>query len=209
MTRLADIQAEQIAKAEIKASLLGRKCWYAYAGFGNTPRIVLGRKLPRGPEELAVQARLAARRAARGVKTPKEDALTRTWIRSRGDSELLIWCSWRLDDANGPATSSDDNPERCEAAIRQLIGHTVRAVDIAGLWDLRIVFNGGFVLSALPDHVGPEASFDGNWEVWRPEQAYLIGTDLTCKVIDPENRPMQLAPRRGRWKVASGPKSSK
>jgi len=184
MTRSAHIQAEQLAEAEIKSSLLGRKCWYAYTSVGNTPKLVLGRKVPRDAEDLAARAKLAARRESRGVARHDPDV----WERCQGESELLVWCSWRLDDAKGPVTSWDDEPQRCEDGIRGLIGHGVRNVEIGAGWNLRVDFASGLVLSVLPDHVGPSASFDGNWELWRPDQAYLIGTDLTCEVIDRENR---------------------
>jgi hypothetical protein len=197
MTRCDHIQAEQLAEAEIKSSLLGRKCWYAYTSVGNTPKLVLGRKVPRDAEDLAARAKLAARRKSRGVARRPPDV----WDRYQGESELLVWCSWRLDDAKGPVTSWDDDPQRCENGICGLIGHSVRNVEIGAGWNLRLDFAGGLVLSVLPDHVGPSASFDGNWELWKPDQAYLIGTDLTCEVIDCENRRLRPQPPKGRWQV--------
>lgn len=197
MTRLAHIQAEQLAEAEIKSSLLGRKCWYAYTSVGNTPKLVLGRKVPRDAEDLAARAKLAARRKSRGVARHHPDV----WERCQGESELLVWCSWRLDDAKGPVTSWDDEPKRCEDGIRGLIGRSVRDVKIGAGWNLRLDFAGGLVLSVLPDHVGPSASFDGNWELWKPVQAYLIGTDLRCEVIDRENRVLAPSDRQDRWVV--------
>lgn len=201
MTRTANIQAEQFSEAEIKSSLLGRKCWYAYCSVGNTFKVVMGRKIPRDAQDLARREKLARRPGARDQATAGRDPLASQWARFRGESELLVWCSWRLDDARGPLTSWDDQPERCEAGIRRLIGHAVRAVEIGAGWNLRLDFAGGLVLSVMPDHVGPSARFDGNWELWRPDQAYLIGTDLGCRVIDRENRPMELRPRAGRWQV--------
>ena len=201
MTRITDIQAEQFAEAEIKSSLVGRKCWYAYCSFGNTFKIVLGRKIPRDAEDLEVRKKLAARRSAKSLAV-REDELSRVWNRFQGESEVLVWCSWRLDAANGPLTSWDDQAENCESGICRLIGHTVRTVEINSGWNLRLSFSGGMVLSVLPDHVGFAASFDGNWELWRPDQAYLIGTDLSCRVIDRENHPLELQPRSGRWHVA-------
>jgi hypothetical protein len=197
MTRCDHIQAEQLAEAEIKSSLLGRKCWYAYTSVGNTPKLVLGRKVPRDAEDLAARAKLAGRRASRGVARHHPDV----WERCQGESELLVWCSWRLDDAKGPVTSWDDESQRCEDGICGLIGHSVRNVEIGAGWNLRLDFASGLVLSVLPDHVGPSPSFDGNWELWKPDQAYLIGTDLTCEVIDCENRRLRPQPQKGRWQV--------
>jgi len=203
---LANI-ADQFAAAEIRAALCGRKCWYAYTSVGNTPRLVLGRKVARSAEDMAARAQLRQRRAARGVKAAPPECPE--WERSQGESELLVWCSWRLDEQAGPVTSWDDDAKRAEAGICRLIGHRVRDVAIGSGWNLRLEFTGAMVLSVLPDHVGPNASFDGNWELWRPEQAYLIGTDLTCEVIDRENRPLRLQSRRERWVVAGEAKPGK
>jgi hypothetical protein len=74
-------------------------------------------------------------------------------------------------------------------------------VEIGAGWNLRLDFASGLVLSVLPDHVGPSASFDGNWELWKPAQAYLIGIDLRCEVIDRENRVLTPSGRQDRWVV--------
>ena len=117
-----------------------------------------------------------------------------------GEAHLVIWCSWRLEHKGLPLVSSDASGEACEKQLRKVIGRTVRAVEITPSRDLRLVFSGGFVLCAFSDHVGDDADFDGNWELWTPEQAYLIGTDLSCEVIDrKDNRPMHLPPRGERW----------
>jgi hypothetical protein len=141
------------------------------------------------------QARLLKGRRSKGSRHPDE------YTRYTGESHLLVWCSWRIDDAKGPLASSDSEFELCESAVERLIGKTVRNVRIGHGWDLRLDLSSGWVVSVFPDHVGPESSFDGNWELWRPEQAYLVGTDLACEVIDRENRPLRPLPRAGRWQV--------
>lgn len=205
MTRLANNVEAEFAATEIKTSLIGRKCWYGYVTFGNTFQIVLGRKIARDPAEVAARDRLhkrmVARRIAKGVRVKPADPLSREFDRFQGESSLLVWCSWRLDGEKGPVTSWDDEGTHCQAGISRLIGRTVRNVSISGLWNLQVEFNGGLVLSVFPDHVSPSASFDGNWEVWQPTQAYLIGTGLMCEVIDRENRPLHLQPRQGRWQA--------
>ena len=193
------MQAEQFAKAEIHSSLLGRKCWYAYSGVGHAPRLVLGRKVPRDAAELAVRAKVAGRRKRDAPATRHPAA--QEFEKFHGESELVIWCSWRLDDATGPVTSWDDQADRTQEGIQRLIGHTVRSVDLGSGWNVRLAFSGNLLLSVLPDHVGPSARFDGNWELWRPEQGYLIGTDLACRVTDRQNRPLELRPAQGRWRV--------
>ncbi len=192
------MQAAEFAAAEIKVSLVGRKCWYAYTSVGNTFQVALGRKIPRGAEDLKARAGLAARREARGAVETPADA---EFDRFTGESNLLVWCSWRLDQGGSPLTSWDDQAGRAEAGVRGLVGRTVKAVTVGPGWNLQVEFTGDVMLLVFPDHVGPQASFDGNWELWRPDQAYLVGTDLTCEVIDRENRPMQLQPRQGRWRL--------
>lgn len=187
-----------LAAAEIRTALEGKRCWYAFVGFGCTFAMDLGRKVRRDEQEIAALDRSRARLAKRG-KAPNHPAGYRT---HKGESHLLVWCSWRLADAAGPLASSDSDRETCEAAAARLIGKTVRHAEIGDGWDLRLQLTSGLRVSVFPDHVGPEANFDGNWELWRPDQAYLIGTDLACEVIDQKNRPLRPQPRAGRWQVA-------
>lgn len=201
MTTTTDILAQEIAGAEIRAALLGKKCWHGYVSAGNTFQIALGRKVARSREETEARLRVRARRAAHDVRGSKRE---NEFTRFAGESNLLVWCSWRLDRRNGPLTSWDGEAEQCEAGICRLVGRTVKSVDIGAGWDLRLAFSGELLLTVFPDHVGEAASFDGNWEVWRKDQAYLIGTDLACEVIDRENRPLRLRDRQGRWAPVSG-----
>lgn len=182
MIRATNIAAE-FAATEIKAALIGRRCWYVYGqSVGTTFQMALGRKVRR-------------ERELRNKHHPLE------YRRFKGESNLLVWCSWRLEESTGPLASSDNDPLFCERALRRLIGKPVQSVEISPSWNLQLSFTGGFMLSVFPDHVGPEAIFDGNWELWRPDQAYLIGTGLTCEVIDRENRPLRLQTGR-RWVAA-------
>jgi hypothetical protein len=199
LTTTTDILAQEIAGAEIKSALLGKKCWHGYVSAGNTFQIALGRKVPLKGDQLAMKEHLAARRAERGIVAPPRMAVL---DRFTGESNLLVWCSWRLDRRNRPLTSWDDAAGCCEAGMDRLVGRTIKAVEIAPGWDLRVQFSGELLLAVFADHVGASASFDGNWELWRPDQAYLIGTDLTCEVIDRQNHPLEPASRGGRWRVA-------
>lgn len=185
---------DELAAAEIRMALQGKRCWYGYVGIGCTFAIDLGRKVARDPAVVALHKRLLK-------KFPKMTAHPEEHLRYEGESHLLVWCSWRMDDDRGPVASSDNESPRCEAAIERLIGKTVRRVDIGSAWDLRMEFSSGLVVSIFPDHVGPDASIDTNWELWRPEQAYFIGDDLACRVQDRENRPMLPGTRSGRWRV--------
>lgn len=194
MLKTANI-GDELAAAEIRTALQGKRCWYAYAGFGCTVAVDLGRRIPRDKRLVALHRRLVREHPDAAADHPEEH------LRHMGESHLLIWCSWRLDDAKSPLASSDGEPDQCEQAIQRMIGKTVRQVEIGGAWDLRLELSSGLVLSVFPDHVGDDASFDGNWELWRPEQVYAIETDLTCNVLDHENRPLKPGSRTGRWRL--------
>ena len=197
MTRLLNNVEAEFAATEIRTSLIGRKCWYGYTSFGNTFQIALGRKVARDADEVAAVKRMRERRTAKGLKPPVLDEFDRF----RGESNLLVWCSWRLDGEKGPITSWDDEAARCQTGIRGLVGRVIRDAVIGGGWNLQLAFSGGLILSVFPDHVGPSASFDGNWEIWQSKQAFFIGTDLTCEVADRDNRPLRLESQRGRWRA--------
>lgn len=191
---------DELAAAEVRAALMGKRCWYAFISFGCTFAVDLGRKVSRSPEEVAALDRLHAKRPS---GHPVE------YRRFQGESHLVVWCSWRIEQAGRPLASSDSEPEESKAAVRRLVGKTVRQVDILSGWDLRLTLTSDLTVKVFPDHVGPAANFDGNWELWRPEQAYLIGTDLTCQVIDRQNRRLGPESGYGRWKVAGEAKVRK
>jgi hypothetical protein len=197
LSRTANI-ADELAAVEIRAALQGKRCWYVYRGVDCTFGMDLGRKVPRDKQEVMAMERARDRVAKRGQLSswhPDE------YVKYKGESHLLVWCSWRIDAAEGPLASSDNEPDLCESVLRRLIGKTVQRVDIGAGWEMRLAFSSDMTLNVFPNFVGPKADFDGNWELWKPDQAYLIGTDLTCEVIDRENRPMQPRPGQGRWAV--------
>jgi hypothetical protein len=194
---------DELAAAEMRSFLQGKRCWDAYASFACTFAMDIGRKIPCDAQELALRKRLAALRA-------KKSGIWRQGYRKfNSESHLLLWCSWRIDDAKGPLASSDSDFAECKQAVERLIGKVVQHVEIQSSWDLRLSMSSGLMVSVFPDHVGPEANFDGNWELWRPDRAYLVGTDLACEVIDRQNRPLELRPDGGRWQVATRAKVRK
>jgi hypothetical protein len=197
MTQLLNNVEAEFAATEIRTSLIGRKCWYGYISFGNTFQIALGKRIARDSAEVAATERLQKIKIAKGRKPRTLDEFDRFM----GESNLLVWCSWRLDGEKGPMTSWDDETGRCVTGIRSLIGRTVRDAVISDRWNLQLAFTGGWTLNVFPDHVGKKASFDGNWEIWQPRQAYFIGTDLMCEVMDRQERHLRLQPQQGRWRV--------
>jgi hypothetical protein len=174
------------AATEIMSALLGRKCWRVSCGgsVGTTFQLALGRKLLRHP----------------GVGKRKRSRLSPY----EGEFGLLVWCSWQLNSIKGPVTSSEDESPRLVEGLKLLEGRRTLRVSIQDKWYLRVDFSGGMALSVLPTHVGPKASFDGNWEAWTPEIYYAIGTDLICEV-EPREYPPQLPKsdvRASAWRVA-------
>jgi len=140
-------------------SITGLSCWYVSCGGVTAPtfRLALGNKVPR----------------ERPLNNP---AHSEEFRRFEGEANLLVWCSWRLDGADGPLTSSDDVPANIENQLNKLIGACVESVAVAApAWDLTVRFANGLQLRMFCDHVPGEPSFDGNWEMWRADVAVAVG----------------------------------
>lgn len=130
----------------------GKKCWYVSAGGSTVPTflLVLGKKIPRD-------------RPLKNTKHPLE------FQQYRGAVELLVWCSWRLQNKSDGLASSDQG-EIGTCKLDQLINSKVVSVSCdSPCWDLSITFSNGLVLSIFCDHIEPNASFAHNWEFWSPK----------------------------------------
>jgi hypothetical protein len=176
---IADCLADT-TRCSLRAALLRKRCWRAFTSIGCTIGLDFGRKVDRDPQYVAKMDRFWARMAKKhpGRRYPKKVD------RHVGESHVVVWCSWRIDDAGGPVGSSDNDARACGRAVERLNRRLVQDVEIGVDWSLRLRMSGGVVLTVFPDHVGPDANFDGNWEVWRPDRAYLIGSDLSCEIVD-------------------------
>ena len=185
MTRVADIR-EQAQALDIQASLLGKKCWDVGCGAaaGSSFSLSFGKKLLQCPPSTSAKA-------------------VEKYGQFERELKLLVWCSWTLNNGRGPVTSSDDETPGLEKGLRRLSGRTVQSAEIGADWYLRLAFSGGMMLTIFPDHVGPAASFDGNWELWRQRDAYIVETDLSCKVIPRDYPPLEV-PSDARWKRQAG-----
>jgi hypothetical protein len=140
-------------------SLRGLRCWYVSSGgaAGSTFELALGNKVPR-PVLL------------------KNPTVTEEFRHFEGEANLLVWCAWRLDGVDAPLTSWDDTPANVQTHLGHLVGAAVEAVTIVPpAWELTIRFSGNLTLRVFCDHVPPEPSFDGNWELWRSDVALLVG----------------------------------
>jgi len=154
MENLADGITKKIVDA-----FRNKKCWYASAGGSTSPTFALafGKKVRR-------QAPL------------ENEAHPRDYRQYEGEVNLYVWCTWRLDDAESPLTSSDDSEHSIDEALGALLGKKVldARLERPG-WDLHIKFEKELMLHVFSDHVGDTPSFDGNWEVWLKDRAIFFG----------------------------------
>lgn len=152
----------------LAGSLRGLRCWYVSCGGCTIPtfQLALGGKIPR-------QAPL------RNSAHPEE------YRNYEGEANLLVWCTWRLDGADRPVTSSDDSADAIERGLTGLLGCDVEDAQVTPpAWDLTVRFSGGLQLRVFGDHVPGDQSFDGNWELWLRQVAVLVGPGDRC-VIEP------------------------
>lgn len=153
-------------QVEITQAILGKPCWYASCGgaAGSTFQLAFGKRVPR-------------QYVLRNEKHSDE------YRNFEAESNLLVWCSWRLDHCSGPISSSDDTNEHISEALTQLVGSAATDVkiDMPG-WDLQIGFSSGSTLRVFCDHVPGDPSFDGNWELWEKDRVISIGVGSICEV---------------------------
>lgn len=156
---MLDKTEEQRQVDRTASALCAKKCWYTSCGgsAGSTFQLALGEKVPRS-------AKVA------------NEAHSEEYRRFEGEVSLLVWCTWRLDSAERPVSSSDDTSENIERALNTLVGRTVLDVriDRPG-WDLHLTFSDGYVLRVFCDHVPGDPSFDGNWELFLQTEIISVG----------------------------------
>lgn len=160
------IQAVSDMSAEVIQALVGKRCWYASCGgaAGPTFQLAFGKKVRRREEV-------------------NNDAHSDEYQQFEGESNLLVWCSWRLDDPARPITSSDDSDGPLREGLSRLVNATVADVriEMPG-WDLRLAFANDLTLRVFCDHVAGDPSFDGNWELWQQQRVISIGASSVCEV---------------------------
>jgi len=142
---------------EIVKASVGEVCWYVSVGGCTLPsfELALGKKLER----------------EQPLKNP---AHTDEYRQYRGESSLLVWCSWRLDSEQSSIVSSDDDGETIKAELRVLIGPTFLEIIVhEPVWDAVLRFSGGLSLKIFCDHTEQDPSLDGNWE-WETTDGKLF-----------------------------------
>jgi len=143
---------------DINEALVGLRCWHASVGGASAPSFLL-----------AFGDKLRRPRPLQNPAQPEEYRL------HRGASELLVWCSWRLQSSKEVFASSDQD-EAGVIKLRELVGEDVVHVTCNGpAWDLSVRFSGGFELAIFCDHVGPDSSIAQNWELLLVGRAVRAG----------------------------------
>jgi hypothetical protein len=158
MTRTSTVRMSEVVNA-----LVGKRCWYVSAGgAGPSFGLAFGKKLMR-QQPLTNKAH-----------SPE-------YRKFEGESNLLVWCSWRLDAASRPLVSSDDKTAVIREGVGRLAGARVEQVRLEKpAWDLALRFSNDLRLKLFCDHVSEAASFDGNWELWLKDRVIVVGLGSTC-----------------------------
>ncbi|MGO8745236.1 MAG: hypothetical protein ACLQNE_04530 [Thermoguttaceae bacterium] len=158
---------------EVISAVRGKKCWHVGCGgaVGTTFQLAIGEKVRR-ETSLSV------------LKMPFHvDYAPRDIDEYEGEIVLLVWCTWRLDDANAPVSSSDDTLEHVVDALKTLTDRDILhvAVDLPA-WDLHLVFSGGLKLHVFCDHMPGDPSFRDNWEMALRDKHIVIGLGARIEV---------------------------
>jgi hypothetical protein len=145
--------------------LRGLPCWHVSVGGATLPTF-----------QLALGAKIAR---AVPLKNPNQPIEYRE---NDGEANLLVWCSWRLDDAEGPLTSYFDDEEAIVPGLNRLIGSTIRNAAASGpAMDLVITFSNGLKLRVFCDHVSKSSASGDNWELSLIKGRFIVGPGATIE----------------------------
>lgn len=136
--------------------MVGRTIWYVSCGgaVGRSFSLAIGEKVLR--------------------ESPIEGGVQDDFSSYRGEFALYVWCTWRLD-AGDVAASSDQESEAFQPVLARLVNAKIRrAIARTRFADLTLETD-DCVLQVFCDHIPPDSSFDGNWELVHPEGALYVG----------------------------------
>lgn len=141
---------------ELCEQVVGKEIWHVGTSeaAGNSFSLALGGRVPR-------EARL---------KGATDDEFSA----SRGEFGLYVWCTWRLETGLGVA-SSDQSQVVFQRELKRLLFEKVRAFSVRGRFCDLVLRTDNCVLQAFCDHMPPDSSFDGNWELEYPGGALNVG----------------------------------
>jgi hypothetical protein len=132
-------KVRQHLTSDILQALINKKCWHVAAGqvFSPAFKLVLGGKVKRSIP----------------LTNTAIDAVYRKY---EGETNLMVWCAWRLHQKRRIITSSEDGVDRSSARILKLVGSKVIEVKVdENAWDLVISFDDEHRLYLFCDRVEP------------------------------------------------------
>lgn len=149
--------------------LVGLECWHVNAGgaAGSTFSLALGERVLRDEP----------------LRNPSVSAQFRKYT---GAANLYVWCAWRLD-ASDPnlVASSDQSPRVFKRRLQSLLKQRVRRASASPpAHDLSLEFDQA-TLRVFCDHVPPNPTFDGNWELVTGAASVEIGPGYSVNISIP------------------------
>ena len=155
-----------MSASEALTTLIGLRCWYVSSGgaVGPSFSLAIGKRIPR---EFKLQ----------------NSAHEEVFREYEGESSIYVWSTWRLDAATGPICSSDNPIDLITSSLNQLRGEFVAAFNLSSpVGDLTLRFSNGLTLHIFCDHVGDDATFQGNWEFVNGTEIIAVGTSGVAEV---------------------------
>jgi hypothetical protein len=162
----------EAALISVLSALRGKDIWYVNCGgsVGSSFSLCIGEKIPREP----------------AMDDPNSDEFSLF----RGEYMLYVWCTWRVDIGSDVA-SSDQSVSTFASPLRQLSGSRILSSSLSGRFnDLQLATTKGY-LDVFCDHVPPESSFDGNWELVFPEGVIYVGPGVSA-TLEPTTTSLSL-----------------
>ena len=135
----------QAVAREALLSLTHMPCWYVSSGEGVCAsfKLALGGKVKRDVE----------------IKNLKHSELYRTF---KGEVNLLVWCSWRLERGPDILCTSKYTHEDIDVALAQLVGLDIVGVtEMSPMWDFRMSFSDKTSICIFCDNGDDDC--DRNW----------------------------------------------
>lgn len=107
---------------------------------------------------------------------------------------LTVYCCWRLDlpprVLTGSNESSDARTGNLPAELKKLTGDEVQSVEVSDLFDLRITFGSGKILTVFCD-ITPRAEprdYDENWAFCDPQSDQCWAVNNRFEVVTSKYR---------------------
>jgi hypothetical protein len=95
--------------------------------------------------------------------------------------DILIWCAWRLENSENYICSSESTIEQREYLTKQLIGQTVRSIELfPPAWDAIITFSSEQTLRIFCIY-SKDSTVETNWFFRNVETLYCI--DRANKIV--------------------------